>query len=100
MFSEQFPGLQNILRTGDKRHGDKIGVDIGQAVDIGKILGGQGRGCQTPSQAIDALAGSELTAYQNRAIDGRSVDIVHPQADATIVQQQGVAPVTLLHSAG
>ena len=83
----------NILGAGHEGDRDEIRLYLFETVDVGHVLRREGRGREAAPETVDALARAKPAADQHGTIHRVALDIVYPESDTAVIQQQGVAAV-------
>src|SRR3970282_1850743 len=89
--AQQLPGLVHVIGAAREGNGDVIGLHFGGRTDVFAVLVGQRLGRQTAALTIDALVVREFSADHHAANHLAAIHLVHPQHDASVVEQQGRA---------
>ena len=71
--------------------GHEIDAEMQAEPQVGGVLLGDGRGRQRHARGIDALLLPERAAGHDRGDDFIVAQLLHPQLDAPVVQQQPIA---------
>ena len=80
-----------------QRH--EIDAELQPEAQIGRVLVGDGRGRQRHSRRVDALVLPERSAVHDDRHDLVGAQLLHPQLDSAVVQQQPIAAARRLDRA-
>ncbi|MNV20285.1 hypothetical protein D3C71_1111770 [compost metagenome] len=95
--ADQLTSLLQVRRAAREGDGHEIGVNLPGKENIGSVLVGQGRCAQAAAEHIDPLATGQGATDQHPGVHLSPRNPLHPELQATVIEQQYVADPDLRH---